>query len=119
MGGVPPKTIITDQDQAMATAIARVFPDTVHKNCRWHIVNKVQVPLGTYLKKIPRLAGELNECMDNSVSDVEFETTWTAIIQKHEAGANSHLRYLFELEMLYTHILQPRFLPLHTEHDTQ
>jgi hypothetical protein len=41
MGGVPSNTIITDKDQAMATTIAKVFPNTVHRNYRWHIVNKV------------------------------------------------------------------------------
>jgi hypothetical protein len=39
--------------------------------------------------------------MDYSVSDVEFETRWTAIIQKHEVGTNSHLRYLFELRKCF------------------
>jgi hypothetical protein len=53
------------------------------------------------LKKKPGLAAELNECMDYSVSEAEFETHWTAIIQKHEAGANSHLRYLFELQKCF------------------
>jgi hypothetical protein len=101
MGGVPPKTIITDHDQAMATAIAKVFPNTVHRNCRWHIFNKVQGPLGTYLKKKPGLAAELNECMDYNVSEVEFETHWIAIIKKHDAGANSHLRYLFDLRKCF------------------
>jgi zinc finger SWIM domain-containing protein 3 len=108
MGGFPLKTIITDQHQAMATTIAVVFLDIVHRNCRCHIMNKVQGPLGTFLKKKPELAAELNECMDYSVSDVEFETNWTTIIQKHEAGANSHLRC----------ILQPKLPPLHIEHDT-
>ncbi|CAL5059438.1 unnamed protein product [Urochloa decumbens] len=42
MGGVPPKTIITDQDQAMAVAIAAVFPKSVHRNCQWHIVSKLR-----------------------------------------------------------------------------
>jgi hypothetical protein len=41
MGNVAPSTIISDQDQAMGAAIAAVFPNTIHRNCRWHIVNKV------------------------------------------------------------------------------
>jgi hypothetical protein len=61
---IHPKTIITDQEQAMVAGIVEVFPHTVHRNYRWHIVNKVQGPLGTYLKKKPGMVAKLNACMD-------------------------------------------------------
>ncbi|KAL1540606.1 hypothetical protein AAHA92_24934 [Salvia divinorum] len=35
-----PKAIITDQDPALAKALARVLPETVHRYCLWHILNK-------------------------------------------------------------------------------
>ncbi|KAG6399875.1 hypothetical protein SASPL_141360 [Salvia splendens] len=35
-----PKSIITDQDQALTKALARVLPETVHRYCLWHILNK-------------------------------------------------------------------------------
>ncbi|CAL5034092.1 unnamed protein product [Urochloa decumbens] len=97
MGGVPPKTIITDQDQAMAVAIAAVFPKSVHRNCRWHIVSKVQAPLGGYLKSKPGLANKLNECMDYSVTPSEYETRWVSIIREHSAQSNKLLQHLYEL----------------------
>jgi transposase-like protein len=37
MGGKHPRTIITDQDMAMRPAIKEVFPETVHRNCFFHI----------------------------------------------------------------------------------
>ena len=37
MGNKAPKTIFTDQDQAMAKASRMVFPNTQHSLCTWHI----------------------------------------------------------------------------------
>jgi zinc finger SWIM domain-containing protein 3 len=37
MGGKYPSTIFTDQDAAMAGAIAYVFANTSHRLCLWHI----------------------------------------------------------------------------------
>jgi hypothetical protein len=35
MGGEKPKTILTDQDAAMAKAISLVMPETFHGLCTW------------------------------------------------------------------------------------
>ncbi|KAI8572341.1 hypothetical protein RHMOL_Rhmol01G0190800 [Rhododendron molle] len=40
MGGHPPTSIITDQDLGMKGAIAKVFPNTSHHLCLWHIKKK-------------------------------------------------------------------------------
>ncbi|GKV49141.1 hypothetical protein SLEP1_g55907 [Rubroshorea leprosula] len=37
MGGKAPGAIITDQDPAITNAIKRVFPNTRHRFCSWHI----------------------------------------------------------------------------------
>lgn len=36
----PPKCIITDQCLAMKVAIAKTFPDSIHRYCMWHIMQK-------------------------------------------------------------------------------
>lgn len=41
MGGKSPVSIITDQDKAMCGAISKVFPNTRHRLCLWHIRKKV------------------------------------------------------------------------------
>ena len=41
MGGRHPTSIITDQDLAMKAAIAKVFPNTHHRLCLWHIKKKI------------------------------------------------------------------------------
>ena len=37
-----PANIITDQDIAMKVAIAEVFVNSVHRNCRWHIMENAR-----------------------------------------------------------------------------
>ena len=37
MSGIKPLTIITDQDKAMCGAIHKVFPQTRHRFCSWHL----------------------------------------------------------------------------------
>jgi hypothetical protein len=40
MKGKAPMNIITDQDGAMRSAIAQVFPNSTHRNYRFHIMDK-------------------------------------------------------------------------------
>ena len=40
MHGGPPNMIITDQDLTMIIAIAETLPNTFHRYCIWHILNK-------------------------------------------------------------------------------
>ncbi|KAM0863400.1 hypothetical protein ACQ4PT_044620 [Festuca glaucescens] len=62
MDGVAPLNIITDQDGAMRAGIEKMFPNTMHRNCRWHIVDKAteeamvqlevcQIPLAYILRR--------------------------------------------------------------------
>ena len=53
MGGVAPAHIITDQDFAMRNGIDRVFPDAIHRHCRWHIMKKAQEKLGAFMGRRP------------------------------------------------------------------
>ncbi|XP_059669506.1 protein FAR1-RELATED SEQUENCE 5-like [Cornus florida] len=42
-----PKTIFTDQCQAMANAIKKVFPNTCHRLCSWHISKNATQNIGS------------------------------------------------------------------------
>ena len=45
MCGITPKTIISNQCQAMRRVIEIIFPETVHRWCIWHITMKLLVKL--------------------------------------------------------------------------
>ncbi|KAJ1255204.1 hypothetical protein BS78_K279700 [Paspalum vaginatum] len=41
MGGAAPHLIITDEDVSMKAAISQILPETAHRLCMWHIMEKV------------------------------------------------------------------------------
>ncbi|KAM0854471.1 hypothetical protein ACQ4PT_050414 [Festuca glaucescens] len=81
MDGVAPVNIITDQDGAMRAGIEKMFPNTTHRNCRWHIVDKATEEIGLFVAKIPGLREEMNDCINCSLTPQEFETRWNLMIQ--------------------------------------
>jgi transposase-like protein len=46
MGGKAIRFIITDEDASMKSAIRSVLPDTIHRFCMWHIMEKVLEKVG-------------------------------------------------------------------------
>ncbi|XP_074353414.1 protein FAR1-RELATED SEQUENCE 5-like [Apium graveolens] len=53
VGNKPPMTITTDQDQAMASAIADVLPNPTHLLCSWHISQKFPEKLAHRYSNFP------------------------------------------------------------------
>jgi len=92
MHGVQPDNIITDQDWAMARAISDIFPESWHRNCRWHVMKNANEKLGSFLGRHPGLADDFNECIDECMSVEEFEASWTELIAK---GNCRKMRLLF------------------------
>jgi hypothetical protein len=76
MDGLPPLNIITNQDAAMRSVILTLLPHTCHRNCRWHIMQKVQEKLGPFIAKGDDLRKDFNEIIDYSLTVEEFETKW-------------------------------------------
>ena len=95
-GGVAPTNIITDQDFAMRSAINDVFPNTVHRNCRWHIVQKVTEKLGAFLSKREVLRKEFNDCVNESYSPQEFETRWEKMVTDHGVAEHEEFIHLYK-----------------------
>jgi hypothetical protein len=52
MSGKHPSTVFTDQDAAMATTIAHLFPNTAHRLCLWHIGQNVVKHLSPIIKEV-------------------------------------------------------------------
>ncbi|CAL5059384.1 unnamed protein product [Urochloa decumbens] len=83
MKGKAPLNIITDQDGAMRNAIALVFHNTCHRNCRWHIMDKFSGTIGPILDEDAELEEDFKECINHTVTPGEFEEKWAAMINKH------------------------------------
>ncbi|XP_051221820.1 protein FAR1-RELATED SEQUENCE 5-like [Lolium perenne] len=112
MDGLHPLNIITDQDVAMRTAIEMVFPDTIHRNCRWHIMQKVQEKIGPMEAKREDLRRDFNDVIDYSVTEEEFETRWAEMIQKHDVVDNDHFKDIYDLRKCFVPAyFMKRFFP--------
>jgi len=74
MQGKAHVSIIKDQDPAMRCAIAQIFPNTNHRNCRWHIMDKFSDTIGPILAADEELEEDFKECLNYTVTPDEFES---------------------------------------------
>ena len=101
MGGKDPANIITDQDIAMKAAIAEVFVSSVHRNCRWHIMENARKTMGPFLDSKgdgkQELADDFKDCIDNSFTPAEFEQKWQAFLDKYELNNDERFQHLYDM----------------------
>ncbi|KAL2939689.1 Protein FAR1-RELATED SEQUENCE 6 [Bienertia sinuspersici] len=90
MGGKAPDGILTDQDVAMKKAIAKVMPQTRHRWCLWHILNKLPLKLGGY-DKYDEIKKSLQCAIYDNYTPQEFEETWNGAIDEYFLGENAWL----------------------------
>ena len=94
MNGRAPDNIITDLDVAMKESIKNIFPTSVHRCCRWHIMKKAQEKVGWLLGRNP--SEDYNLCVDFSFTPDEFEQNWAVLMMKYEAITHTHFEKLYE-----------------------
>ncbi|XP_059639387.1 protein FAR1-RELATED SEQUENCE 5-like [Cornus florida] len=95
MDNKAPKTIFTDQCQAMANAIKKVFPNTCHRLCSWHISKNATQKLGTLYGNY-EFKTLFQKCLHSEAID-DFESTWSLMITKFGIADNKWLKSLYGL----------------------
>ena len=88
MGGVAPHLIITDEDASMKSAIPHILPNTVHRLCMWHIMEKVPERVGPSIREDEDFWKLLNMCIWGSKNPDEFESQWNYIMTKYALTGN-------------------------------
>ncbi|XP_028080761.1 protein FAR1-RELATED SEQUENCE 5-like [Camellia sinensis] len=91
MGGHNPAVIITDDDKAMAKAISYVLPNSIHRLCMWHILQKVPEHLAHVYNKY----SSFHHCIHDTVTIEEFENEWDELVCKYELRENEWLKDLY------------------------
>ncbi|XP_044972411.1 protein FAR1-RELATED SEQUENCE 5-like [Hordeum vulgare subsp. vulgare] len=91
MNNEHPLTIMTDQDKAMETAISQVFPNTVHRCCKWHVQRKAREKLGRIMSRDEVFENAFYRCINDSDTVDEFEENWQHMINFFELVENRHL----------------------------
>ncbi|WVZ61606.1 hypothetical protein U9M48_011457 [Paspalum notatum var. saurae] len=109
MGGKHPQTIITDQDKAMRSAIQQVFPDTVHRNCFFHIKSKCYQKNGNCFAKNIGLPEMFEDIVNCSLTVSEFEMDWKKMIEGYHLENNKYFCKMWET--------RDRFIPVYFKND--
>ncbi|GAB2282846.1 hypothetical protein Dimus_039564 [Dionaea muscipula] len=97
MGGCHPISIITDQDLAMKAAIAKVFPNTRHRLCIWHIKKKFTEKLSHVYFEKSNLQRDMRRCIHWTWTEEDFEEQWRRLMIKYNLEENEWLQHLYEI----------------------
>ncbi|XP_074277991.1 protein FAR-RED IMPAIRED RESPONSE 1-like [Silene latifolia] len=90
MGGVAPKAIITDHSVPITKAIKLEMPNTRHRWCLWHIMEKQNKKFKSY-KYFHEIKRAMSRCVYDSMSVDEFEVSWKEFVDLYELKNNAWL----------------------------
>jgi len=109
MGGKHPKSIITDQDKAMRYAIEKVFPNSKHRNCFFHIKSKCYNKNLRCFAVNKGLPEKFEDIVNFSVTEDEFEMLWQGMIAEYKLEKNKYFNKMWET--------RKRFIPVYFKND--
>ncbi|XP_048567040.1 protein FAR1-RELATED SEQUENCE 9-like [Triticum urartu] len=91
MNNEHPLHLMTDQDKAMETTIKDVFPNTVHRCCKWHVQRKAREMLGRILSMDEIFEQVFYGVINDSETVDEFEENWQHMLHCFDLVDNRHL----------------------------
>ncbi|XP_047961915.1 protein FAR1-RELATED SEQUENCE 5-like [Salvia hispanica] len=98
MMGKRPKTILTDQDQAMSAALASKWPSTYHRLCVWHIFQNAAIHLSNVFASFKNtFAADFSRCVYDFEEESEFIDAWNGMLEKYNLQDNQWLKRMFSL----------------------
>jgi zinc finger SWIM domain-containing protein 3 len=110
MGGKQPSTIFTDQDAAMAGAIAYVLPNTSHQLCLWHIYLNASKHLSHVIHTHPqKFQSDFKSCVYEDRIEECFKTKWNELLTKYNLHNNSWMQNLYALRKKWVVVTRDSF----------
>ncbi|KAJ1266111.1 hypothetical protein BS78_08G126200 [Paspalum vaginatum] len=95
MKGKASLNIITYQDAAMRSAIAQVFSNANHRNCRWHIMDKFSGTIGPVLAEDNEPEEDFKECINHTRSE-----GFNAVLKKYVNPNMSMLHFVRQYQKI-------------------
>jgi hypothetical protein len=110
MSGKHPSTIFTDQDAAMAGAVAYVFPNTSHRLCLFHIYVNAAKHLGHVIHKHPdKFLPAFKRCVYEDRSEAIFIQKWNELLSEYDLKDNQWMKNLYELREKWVAVYRNAF----------
>ncbi|KAG8081971.1 hypothetical protein GUJ93_ZPchr0014g47035 [Zizania palustris] len=96
MSGQAPRTFFSHQDSIIAKAVSLVMPDTSHVICAWHLKHIATRNVNHPVKGDNDFMKEFKACINVYEEEMEFLTSWDAMINKYNLHDNVWLQNVFE-----------------------
>jgi zinc finger SWIM domain-containing protein 3 len=110
MSGKHPSINFTDQDAAMAGAIAYVLPNTSHHLCLWHIYLNAPKHLGHIIQKHPqKFLPAFKSCVHEDRSEFYFNKKWHELLRDYNLEENQWMSNLYGLRKKWAIVYRDSF----------
>jgi len=110
MSGKHPSTIFTDQDAAMAGAVAYVFPNTSHRLCLFHIYVNVAKHLGHVIHKHhDKFLPDFKRCVYEDRLEAIFIQKWNELLSEYKLEDNQWMKNLYDLRKKWAAVYRDSF----------
>lgn len=94
MSGKQPKTLLTDQGDAVSDSISAVWPGTAHRLSVLHIYQKASREL-EHVMQVSNFSVEFARCLNGCGEEAELITAWELLLEKYELKDNEWMKKLF------------------------
>ncbi|XP_076926955.1 protein FAR1-RELATED SEQUENCE 5-like [Bidens hawaiensis] len=96
--GYEPSVVVTDQDPTMKRAIEDVFPNSRHRLCMWHIMDKLSGKVGSNLRNTINFKTRLCDILwMDSITPELFEKEWASIMNNLQLNNHDWLEDIFHI----------------------
>ncbi|XP_048527739.1 protein FAR1-RELATED SEQUENCE 5-like [Triticum urartu] len=96
MSGKEPKTILTDQCAAIISAINKVFTNSIHRLCVWHMYQNAAKHLSHVFQGSKTFKKDFGKCVYDFEEVDEFLAGWNVMLVKYNLEDNEWLHRLFQ-----------------------
>jgi hypothetical protein len=97
MEQLQPDHIMTDQEQAIGSAISSKLPASVHRNCIFHVIQLAKKHLGPLLVEGNPFADAFYACIHGTDTVEQFEICWQHMLERFGVAENTHLASMWKI----------------------
>ncbi|KAJ3670045.1 hypothetical protein LUZ60_010369 [Juncus effusus] len=95
MCGKQPKTVLTDQGEALTEAVPAVWPGTAHRLSVLHIYHNATRVLEHVFRGSESFAGDFARCLYGCEEETELVSSWDLLLEKYDLKENDWLKNLY------------------------